>query len=114
MPNHVSNTIRTQKVATLELLHKNSKDLEGGLAELLMPMPAVVRDNNGWYEWRTSSQNWGTKWGFYEQQFSTSAGEEGREYAQITFNTARDKPSFNLIHCLQEKFTDLEHWYECE
>jgi len=114
MPNHVSNTIRTQKVATLELLHKNSKDLEGGLAELLMPMPAVVRDNNGWYEWRTSSQNWGTKWGFYEQQFSTSAGEEGREYAQITFNTAWDKPSFNLIHCLQEKFPDLEHWYECE
>ena len=114
MPNHVSNTIRTQKVATLELLHKNSKDLEGGLAELLMPMPAVLRDSNGSYEWRTSSQNWGTKWGFYEQQFSTNAGEQGREYAQITFNTAWDKPSSNLIHCVQEKFPDLEHWFECE
>jgi len=130
MPNHVSNTIRTQKVATLQLLHKNSKDLEGGLAELLMPMPAVVRDNNGWYEWRTSSQNWGTKWGFYEQQFSTVTGGEtepvykegklvGHElpvkvYGSLTFNTAWDKPSSNLIHCLQEKFPDLEHWFECE
>ena len=129
MPNHVSNTFRTQKVATLKLLHDNSKDLEGSLAELLMPIPAALARED-WYDWKTDSNNWGTKWGFYEQQFSEVTGGETKPvhkdgklvghdlpiilYGCLTFNTAWDKPSANLIHCMQEKFPDLEHWFECE
>lgn len=64
MPNHVYNTLHsTDKPHTMELLHKASKKLNGGLAMLLMPRPQEEEDN--WYHWNLD--NWGTKWGCYDQ-----------------------------------------------
>jgi len=64
MPNHVYNTLHsTSKPHTMELLHNSSKELNGGLAMLLMPRPKEEEDN--WYHWNID--NWGTKWGCYDQ-----------------------------------------------
>ncbi len=49
MPNHVYCKISTDKKQTLTTLHKLSKELNGGLANLIIPRPADQEDN--WYSW---------------------------------------------------------------
>jgi len=108
MPNHVTNYISTNKKKTLEQLHESSKDLEGGLAELLMPMPQELH-REGWYDWRTSSDNWGTKWGFYEQSYADYGIR-----AQIKFMTAWGTMSNPLFEKILKIFPDATWQYECE
>ena len=90
MPNHVRCYITTTKQNVIKI-KELIKDKENGLAEALVPMPQEIRNtdksfpkefgkklNNdsaklidkyrfdNWYDW--SVQNWGTKWGCYENE----------------------------------------------
>ena len=56
MPNHVYNTLITEKPLTVKILHEQSKELNGGLAMLVMPRPTDQEEN--WYIWNCN--NWGT------------------------------------------------------
>ena len=80
MPNHVYNTLITEKPLTVKILHEQSKELNGGLAMLVVPRPTDQEEN--WYAW--NCDNWGTKWGCYDQQIV------GQNNEMISFTTAWD------------------------
>lgn len=101
MPNHVYNYLHTDKPITLGLLHENSKHLNGGLAMLLMPRPQEQEDN--WYAWNCA--NWGTKWGFYDQECHDT---------QLDFTTAWDKISDELLDRIAKHIPDFTLDYEEE
>ena len=101
MPNHVYCIITTEKTKELQMLHEQSKDLSGGLAQLLMPRPKD--QDKDWYEWNL--QNWGTKWGFYEQEIDNDT---------MRFTTAWSLISDELLEKIIEVFPDLHFYYEEE
>ena len=102
MPNHVYNTLySTGKPHTMELLHNASKELNGGLAMLLMPRPQEEEDN--WYHWNLD--NWGTKWGCYDQDV---------EGDQLHFTTAWDTISDELLNRIAKHFPNFIFEYEEE
>ena len=60
MPNHVFHTIQTQDPQAAKLIKAIVSKYKYGLCEAIKPMP-----NNEWsYDW--CLENWGTKWGAYE------------------------------------------------
>ena len=102
MPNHVYNTLySTDKPHTMELLHNSSKELNGGLAMLLMPRPQEEEDN--WYHWNID--NWGTKWGCYDQDV---------EGDQLHFTTAWGTISIELLDRIAKHFPNFIFEYEEE
>ncbi len=102
MPNHVYNTLHsTNKPHTMELLHNSSKELNGGLAMLLMPRPKEEEDN--WYHWNID--NWGTKWGCYDQDV---------EGDQLHFTTAWGSISDELLDLIGLHFPNFIFEYEEE
>lgn len=101
MPNHVYCKISTDKKQTLTTLHKLSKELNGGLANLIIPRPADQEDN--WYSW--NCDNWGNKWGFYDQEHT-----EG----ELSFTTAWAEPSNNLLDKIALHLPDMNFTYEEE
>lgn len=101
MPNHVYNYLYTDKPITLGLLHENSKHLNGGLAMLLMPRPQEEEDN--WYHWNID--NWGTKWGFYDQECHDS---------QLDFTTAWSLISDELLDRIAKHIPNFTLDYEEE
>tara|TARA_R100000664_G_C2747573_1_gene135072 strand:+ start:499 stop:1119 length:621 start_codon:yes stop_codon:yes gene_type:complete len=121
MPNHITNYIWTTKRETLKELHESSKDLNGGFAQLLMPMPAEYSET-GWWEWRTSDVNWGTKWGSYRQEFEETdttlsfinPNHLTTYNGKLKFETAWDRISQNLFDKLLNMFPNITYEYECE
>ena len=107
MPNHVTTYIIVEKKETLKQLHELSKDKDGGLAEYLCPMPTEY-SRDGWYEWRLAY--WGTKWGFYNQNYCVNAMQQG----VLQFQTAWSVMSDNLFNKLLRIFPNMEYEYECE
>lgn len=102
MPNHVYNILHsTDKPKTMELLHNSSKELNGGLAMLLMPRPQEEEDN--WYHWNID--NWGTKWGCYDQDV---------EGDQINFTTAWGSISDELLDSIGLHLQNFIFEYEEE
>ena len=102
MPNHVYNILHsTDKPKTMELLHNSSKELNGGLAMLLMPRPQEEEDN--WYHWNID--NWGTKWGCYDQDV---------EGDQIHFTTAWGSISDELLDLIGLHLQNFIFEYEEE
>lgn len=102
MPNHVYNTLySTGKPHTMEQLHNASKELNGGLAMLLMPRPQEQEDS--WYHWNL--ENWGTKWGCYEQDV---------EGDQLHFTTAWSTISDELMSRIAKHFPNFIFEYEEE
>ena len=102
MPNHVYNTLYgTDKPKTMELFHNASKELNGGLAMLLMPRPQEQEDN--WYHWNLD--NWGTKWGCYEQDVDGD---------QLHFTTAWSRISDELVDMIGLHFPNFTLEYEEE
>ena len=102
MPNHVYNILHsTDKPKTMELLHNSSKELNGGLAMLLMPRPQEEEDN--WYHWNID--NWGTKWGCYDQDV---------EGDQINFTTAWGSISDELLDLIGLHLQNFIFEYEEE
>ena len=102
MPNHVYNILHsTDKPKTMELLHNSSKELNGGLAMLLMPRPQEEEDN--WYHWNID--NWGTKWGCYDQDI---------EGDQINFTTAWGSISDELLDSIGLHLQNFIFEYEEE
>ena len=102
MPNHVYNTLYgTGKPHTMEKLHEASKDLGGGIAQILMPRPADQEDN--WYSWNID--NWGTKWGCYEQDI---------EGDLMHFTTAWGRISHELLDRIAIHFPTFVFEYEEE
>ena len=101
MPNHVYNVLHTDKPLTAKVLHEHSKNLNGGLAMLLMPRPTDQEEN--WYSW--NCDNWGTKWGCYDQNV---------EGDQINFTTAWDTLSDDVLDRLAKHFPNMIFYYEEE
>lgn len=102
MPNHVYNTLySTGKPITMEKLHNASKELNGGLAMLLMPRPQEQEDN--WYHWNLD--NWGTKWGCYDQNI---------EGDMMHFTTAWSIISDELLNRIAKHFPNFIFEYEEE
>ena len=90
MPNHVYNTIEVEEKYASKLKSLLTIDETGeasGLFQSVHPMPESldisspqnddklkkIGDENkakygyrDWYSWRTSDENWGTKWGDYD------------------------------------------------
>lgn len=71
------------------------------LSDAFRPMPLALRDTvsprddpNSWYQW--ASNNWGTKWGTYEESHKVNEGE-----VVITFNSAWSPP-WALLHFISE------------
>lgn len=58
--------------------------------------------NSGGYEW--CKQNWGTKWGIYEVDFTPDAGKRG---SLLSFRSAWSPPANRVFQALSEKFPDL-------
>ena len=104
MPNHVYNTLITEKPLTVKILHEQSKELNGGLAMLVMPRPTDQEEN--WYSWNCN--NWGTKWGCYDQQIL------GQDNEMISFTTAWDTISTHVLNRLAKHFPNLTLMYEEE
>ena len=66
--------------------------------------------NSGGYEW--CIQNWGTKWGIYEDEIEYSNGEPDAVYH---FKTAWS-PASKIIEAMAKMFPDLKfayYYYEC-
>ena len=102
MPNHVYSTLYgTGKPYTMEILHEASKDLGGGIAAILMPRPADQEDD--WYNWNID--NWGTKWGCYEQDI---------EGDLMHFTTAWGRISHELLNRIAKHFPTFVFEYEEE
>tara|TARA_B100000927_G_scaffold290848_1_gene290798 strand:+ start:220 stop:756 length:537 start_codon:yes stop_codon:yes gene_type:complete len=101
MPNHVFNFLTTHKPLTAKVLHEQSKDLNGGLAMLVMPRPTDQEEN--WYAWNCN--NWGTKWGCYEQT---------EHDGQIDFTTAWDRLNDNVLDRFAKHFPNMTLYYEEE
>ena len=102
MPNHVYNTLfSTGKPITMEKLHNASKELNGGLAMLLMPRPQ--EEENNWYHWNLD--NWGTKWGCYDQDI---------EGDMMRFTTAWGTISDELLDRIAKHFPNFVFDYEEE
>lgn len=102
MPNHVYNTLySTGKPMLMETLHEASKNLNGGLAMLLMPRPQ--EEEEYWYSWNLD--NWGTKWGCYEQDV---------EGDQLHFTTAWGTISDKLLDRIAKHFPNFIFEYEEE
>jgi len=105
MPNHVYCTISTTKKHTLETFYKWSKKLNGGMANLIIPRPTEQDEN--WYDW--NRHNWGTKWGFYDQDF-----DESSNGATLDFVTAWNEPSQKLLDKIALHLPDMNFSYEEE
>ena len=66
--------------------------------------------NSGGYDW--CRENWGTKWGVYEVEFTP----ETRRGALLSFQSAWSPPSTAVFQALSEKFPNLTfelEWFEC-
>lgn len=103
MPNHCSN----------KLIVKGTKDdvtdfwgaLLGDDGEYhinnLIPMPQGLKGSDGWWNW--ANENWGTKWGAYEEFFSVN--EPG--HLEIQYDTAWNPFSVEFWENIAERFPNL-------
>lgn len=132
MPNHVFNTIEVEEkyASKLESLIKTDEKTEagvgGGLFQSVHPMPneldisspqnndelKKIGDSNeakyghrDWYSWRTSNENWGTKWGDYDSYYDDCVYQ---------FNTAWSPPSREFLHKFAKIIPDFIITYEEE
>jgi len=130
MPNIVFNTISVEEKYAdklREIAHHDS--YYEGICDYFIPMPKVfwetrspkIKDtpkqkaeskelikkygSDNWYDW--ARENWGTKWGSYENHFDET-------YNQYTFQTAWEAPHGEIIRKLAEVIPDFYYWWEEE